>query len=402
MRRLALTIAGAALLLPGVPALGNSAPPAVGCSWSSNSDPDAVNAAYPDTNATYWFTPYAATPGTKLVIRGIYPKARYFSFHVYHPGGVPVGSLYDAQIAPNRGSANPFAGRPTRVGRSYTVTVLFTPEPALPAANTIYASSSGVGTAPNPGGQLMLRVYVPTDPRSPAGGVPLPTVTTETTKGTVIIAGAACSGALPAAGGAVNNALIGNSFPAQSPTADLTAAISWSRAYGNPYAGLYGNEQNAYLTASISRRFGDLVVIHAKAPLFPNTRAGVQPYVRNDVRYWSICQNSNSTRVNSCAADFQAHVRRGLFTYVISDPSQRPRNADASHGVVWLPWGAADATALLIYRNMLVSPTFRHAVQDVKQGQDPKRIMGAYYPSAVYCDKATFERGGWQGCFYRQ
>ena len=50
---------------------------------------------------------------------------------------------------------------------------------------------------------------------------------------------------------------------------------------------------------------------------------------------------------------------------------------------------------------MLVSSTFRQAVQDVAQGQDPKKVMGAYYPSAVYCDKTTFERGGWRSCFFR-
>jgi hypothetical protein len=373
------------------------------CSWGAGSDPDAVNAAYPDTNATYWSARYAAVPGTKLVVTGTYPKARYFSFHAYHPGGVPLDSLYDAQLRPDRRSSNPFVGKPVK-GRPqhYAFTVLFAAKPAHPAPNTMYAGATDINGAPNPGGLLMMRVYVPTDPTSPQGGVPFPTVTTETTGGQVIDAGDPCSGSTPKAGGAVNNTLTENSSPAQSPTADAASAITWSRAYGNAYAGAFGNQQNAYLTASISRRFGNFVVIHAKAPISPNTRGGQPAYAKQDMRYWSICQNSSSTRVNACAADFEAHVKKGWFTYVISDPSQRPRNANAANGVAWLPWGAADTTAVVIYRNMLVSKQFRFAVQDVQKGQDPQKVMGAYFPKAVYCDKATFERGGWHACFYRQ
>jgi hypothetical protein len=200
----------------------------------------------------------------------------------------------------------------------------------------------------------------------------------------------------------VNQAIVSNSFPASSPQQDPTAKPTWGRAYGNPYYGAFGNQQNAYLTASISRRFGDLVVIHGKAPTFPDTRRGVAPYAPSDVRYWSFCQNSNSTRVNSCAADFEANVKGGYYTYVVSDPDQRPRNAKASNGVAWLPWGASDPTAVVIYRNMLVSASFHHAVQNVTEGRDPKTVMGAYFPDAVYCSRAIFERGGWKACFYRQ
>lgn len=386
-----------------LPASNGATGPVSGCSWGTGSDPDAVNVAYPDTNATYWSTRYAAIPGTKLVIRGQYAFARYFSFHVYHPGGVPLDSLYDAQIRPDRGSSNPFVQK-TAAGspRHYTISVLFTAKPKRPAPNTLYAGQTQIADgAPNPGGLLLLRVYVPTNPKSPQGGVPFPTVTTETTTGLIIEDGAACSGNAPKTGGELNRQLTSNSEPYTQP-ADPTAMITWSRAYGNPYAGAFGNQQNAYLTASISRRFGGLVVIHGRAPSFPDTRHGVPAYLHRDMRYWSFCQNSNSTRVNGCAADFEAHVRNGWYTYVISDPSERPRNATASNGVAWLPWGVADATGTVIYRNMLVSPQFRYAVQDVQKGQDPKKVLGDYFPTAVYCDKATFERGGWAGCIYHQ
>ena len=88
--------------------------------------------------------------------------------------------------------------------------------------------------------------------------------------------------------------------------------------------------------------------------------------------------------------------RKGDYTIVISDPSQRPANATAVHGVTWIPWGLADTSATVIYRNMVA--TFPNAVQSVTQGSDPSKVMGAYYPSARYCTKQKFEHGGWRGC----
>ena len=34
-------------------------------------------------------------------------------------------------------------------------------------------------------------------------------------------------------------------------------------------------------------------------------------------------------------------------------------------------------------------------------GPAVQRIMGEYYPVAAWCDRATFERGGWQACLGR-
>jgi hypothetical protein len=403
MRRLlgAVVIAAASLIPVSNAA---SAPPGSDCSWGAKSDPDSVNVAFPDTNATYWSYQYRAVPGTRLVIHGSYPKARYFSFHVYQPNAVPIDSIYDVQVRPDARSQNPFTGpAKAKSGRGYTVKVEFTAKPAHPATNTIYAGRTEIQGAPNPAGVLMLRVYVPVNPRSPQGGVPLPAVTWQTTDGKVLSAGTACSRDLPSVGGAVNGLLTENSVPVQSPQDGSASPIpAWNRAFGTPYAGAFGNEQNAYLTARINRAYGSLVVIHAKAPTFPDTSRGGLVYRPHQLRYWSMCENSNDTRVVLCAADYKTGVKNGYYTYVVSDPSQRPRNATARYGVTWLPWGAADAAGLLIYRNMVPATSFRHAAQNISKNDDPKKVMGAYYPTAVYCDKTTFEHGGWASCYYRQ
>ncbi len=51
---------------------------------------------------------------TEVVISGEYPAARYFSFHVYNDSGEALGSIYDQQIQPDPGSANPFQAKPRK------------------------------------------------------------------------------------------------------------------------------------------------------------------------------------------------------------------------------------------------------------------------------------------------
>jgi hypothetical protein len=374
------------------------------CAWGAKSDPDVVNAAYPDTSANYWSYQYKAVPGTELVIHGSYPHARYFSFHVYQPNAVPIDSIYDMQIRPDAGSANRFTGpAAATAGGSYTVTVLFGPKPAHPAANTLYAGQTQIDGSPNPGGVLMMRTYLPADPTSPQGSVPLPTVTWRTTGGNVLDAASSCSSDLPSTNGLVAQELNSQSFPIEQDSPGA-AAITWSRAGSSPYVGAFGNQQNAYLTATISRANGDLVVVHGRAPTFPNARAGEPVYAPAQLRYWSICENSVSTRVISCVPDQDAPLVNGYYTYVISDPSVRPANATTANGVAWLPWGSIDAGAAIILRNMVPGPGFAQAAQNVPSSGGPgaPQVMGAYYPAAVYCSPATFAAGGWQACFGKQ
>jgi hypothetical protein len=370
------------------------------CSWGAKTEPDTVNAAFPDTNASYWSHPYQAAPGTELVITGTYAKARYFSFNIYQPTAVPIDSIYDTQITPDRGSVNPFAGGDPRAKQQrYRVRVVFTAKPARPSPNTLYAGQMALGSQQNAGGILMLRVYTPVDLTSPQGSVPLPSVTWRTSAGQDIAVGGTCSNDLPSTGGRGTGALNDASWPAPAP-ATVGSVPSWGKAFGNDAAGFFGNQQNAYLSAGINRAYGPIVVIRAKAPAFPNTTRGRWPSPSDQLRYWSICQNSDSTRVNACIADYEATIdKKGYFLFVVSDPSERPANATSANGVTWLPWGAADANGLLIYRHMAPARSFHQSIQTITKADDPKTVMGAYYPEAHYCTKQTFEQHGWRGCF---
>ncbi len=45
-------------------------------------------------------------------------------------------------------------------------------------------------------------------------------------------------------------------------------------------------------------------------------------------------------------------------------------------------------------RNMLASPGFERAIQDVRRLGDERRVMGPYFPSSAYSSSAAFERRG--------
>lgn len=383
------------------PAVGEGGSPLGPCSWGLRSNPDTINLAYPDTDAYYWSAKFSAVPGTKLVIHGSYPTARYFSFHVYSASAVALDSLYDAQLNPDGGSSNPYRTHPKAgSGNGYTAEVQFTEPAASRTPNTLYAGTTPQGL-PNASGTLMYRVYVPQNPADPAGGVPLPRISLETTSGQTLVEYGACSSDAPDAGGGVNSLIAESDYPDDVPalpTPNATSPPTWARAFPNKYYGLFGNSQNAYLTASVTREFGNVVVIHAKAPTFANTRAGQPVYAKRQVRYWSVCENNESTRVIGCAADYSAALRRGYYTYVISDPDQRPANATAANGVTWLPWGGTFSNGVLIIRNMLPAPSFANAIQNITETSSPRQVMGPYYPTTVYCPKATFEAGGWKAC----
>ena len=399
---LAAAVAALALVAPSGPApavrAAAAAPATPPCSWSGESDQRDVNIGAPDLDAFYWLAPLSPQPGTHLAISGTYPHARYFSFHVYDPQGQPLGSLYDQQIDPDPASANPFRGPPAPGhGDRYTVYVQFTAPPAHPAPNTLYAAPA-LGGQRSPVGELVYRVYVPQHPADPAGDVPYPQIQVQTASGATVASEGACATTPPPTGSAVWSAAGENDYPAAAPqpaVAGATSPPTWGRAFGSAL----GNQQNAYLVTDVSRRLGQLVVIHTRAPTFPDTRAGAPVYGDHQLRYWSICTYDQSGQAAiGCAADYAASIRDGWITYVVSDPGVRPANATGANGVTWLPWGATDNGDQIVYRNMLPAPTFANAAQRITPASAPRAVMGSYYPTAVYCSTATFQRGGWQAC----
>lgn len=384
-------------------------------------DEDALNAAFPDTSATYWMAHLPFVPGAHLVIHGRYPAARYFSFHVYDEAQRPVDSIADYEIAPDKGSTNPFVSH-SGIGGKYTAYVAFSPPPARRAPNTIYAGAEQ-GGAPNPAGFLIYRLYIPTDPDRPTGSVPLPRLTLVAPGGATRIALGRCDSVPPQAPGqAVNRAIRHANYQKVGPQVFPVPAAQnpprferffgtdqavWDSAPENPITprrpffrgGFLSNQQVAYLYTRTSRQFGDVLVIRAKAPSFPDTRAGTPVTATRQVRYWSVCQNEGATqRVVACSPDYRTPVVHHHFTIVISDPRDRPANATRDRGVAWLPWGGTYYDGVVIYRYMLPAAGFRHAIQRIGPNDSARSVMRNYMPSAGYCSTRRFEQRGWRGC----
>ena len=99
------------------------------CAWPVESTPSKANVAYPDSNATYWTTPFIAQEGMTITLNGTFPTARFFSFVVYNSAGqdfttngIP-SSLTDYQMVPDPGTQNPWFTAGAASG-TYSVTLM--------------------------------------------------------------------------------------------------------------------------------------------------------------------------------------------------------------------------------------------------------------------------------------
>jgi len=62
--------------------------PGMSCVWPTEASAQTNNIAFPDSAAVYWVQPIVAPAGTRIVLSGRFPDARYASVDVYTLGGV--------------------------------------------------------------------------------------------------------------------------------------------------------------------------------------------------------------------------------------------------------------------------------------------------------------------------
>ena len=365
-------------------------------------DADTVNVLFPDSSAQYWTATYRAVPGTHIRIDGIFPYARYTSWNIYDPLLRPFDHRYDAQLAPDAGSSNPFlpgAGRKTPIAqRHYTLYITFDKD-FKPGPNVIY-----VDPATNPTGVFTLRVYVPDKGEDMTGGVGLPQVTWQLNDQGAPAVASPCTQLEKPSVSTVTSTYAQQDGPQAGPPIPGRAQPRWHKftnlcqagsdllfdnAYGdnlpdtgqNPCSnfgsgGFLSNLDNAYIYVGISRGFGSLLSIHAKAPTYGISGA--------QLRYWSICQNDPyNQRYIGCLRDSQVKLDKdGWFTIFVSRPSDRPRCAKN-----WIPWGP-QPWGTLIYRHMLPAADFSGAIQRASYGTE-QQSMGDYYPTLRYWTDST-------------
>ena len=164
--------------------------------------------------------------------------------------------------------------------------------------------------------------------------------------------------------------------------------------------GFYPNLDNNYVRTIINRKHGKVFVMRGKLPKTPKTYNGDEFMTKGELVYWSICSNQGfaNTRVNDCLFDEQVPVNNnGEYIIVVSREEDRPRNAYPECGFGWLPMaddgdGAIDEDVTVIQiRNMLASPDFKHAIQNVNEIGKEKQVMGPYLPVSFYTTTGAFE-----------
>jgi hypothetical protein len=340
----------------------------------------SANRFFPDTAANYWskssgtkavqrnsdgddnvdvfshspffiaVTPIFVTEGTSVIVKGCRPAARYFSLQTYSASDLfstTTGFLRDTEIVMNPDNST----YEVQIGGNGGVNNI----PALPKG-----LFSGVTW-------LMYRTYLPEDPASPAGSVPLPLVSLSNHVAETI--------------GGFNVPYCGLAEPlvdlVTKPLYDTTRQIlfrtpkrpiEWVKPPGQVTP--FPNGDSMYLAAIVSSFRDNVVVIRGKAPTFG---------IDGQVRYWSVCQFSvPSSRTIDCVPDQDFPLdNQGYYTVVVSTVKNRPANAVLGQGVVWLQWGPV-TTGTVALRFMVP-----------QEGVDLKQ----FYPKSAYCSVETFEDG---------
>jgi hypothetical protein len=433
-------IAGAALA-PAAPART----PLPGCSWPIESTPTSANVLYPDSNSTYWTTPYRVKPGMRIFLRGAYPTARYFSIQAYDSNAQPytvrgvMSSLTDYQIAPSIGR-NPWAAAVAGaavIGR-YMVTLRSLSSRAQAAGRGALRNTLPIaparplsGDLPKNIGFLMMRVYLP--PNLNFNRVALPSITIKQ-PGSKAVTLRRCGSrrgtrklSSSPLGRKILKLVMGKSAPAPAPCPPGGSGCPPNLQFFVPASGNdipFPNTTSGYAAAFFTPQPGKIVVIQAKVPTSPFDYHGGErpvPWPQSDVarwqiRYWSLCNyvyaapfpvvvapGPDGSTVYGCAADLQVPTTgQGNATVVLSFPQDRPSNATAANGIAWLPMSTSDPTAVeqVSLRNMLVSKTFNHSPKSATgtSVSDARKALGVYYPRTAMCDIATFEAGGPAAC----
>ncbi|MHB1444850.1 MAG: hypothetical protein ACYCZV_04195 [Acidimicrobiales bacterium] len=162
---------------------------------------------------------------------------------------------------------------------------------------------------------------------------------------------------------------------------------------------------------------GDVMVIRGKAPTAPRgTSPSPSPASGTDLRHWSLCigqlaghqpvvaNHMPGGKVDlGCRYDSQIALDQdGYYTIVIGTESQRSA-IERIAGATFLPFSLNDPSQpyVLSLRNMLPSPTFTEAIQNVPINARPAlaaAVMGPYYPRLALCSLATLAHGGAHAC----
>lgn len=371
-------------------------------------------------------------PSRSYVVRGEYPRARFFSFQSYHYEA-PVDILCDFQIDPDEGSINPFREGQTYPADGTSVSyeirlVEVASRDAIPVtgpANTLY-----VMAGPETLYILIYRVYW----NEMSDHVPVPEGYTRTEwqrQGQKPVAQIIVRTAENA--DSQNHAPhilpegVGSSMKKEPQSVARFLESQHRSRHQEPSAedcfwtissshSMHANTAVIYLQAELDDSLGEIAVSRFKAPTFPNTDEGegIDPHAQQ-TRYWSVCTHiPGTTTTIACISDYRFVVDDdGFVTVVFSAAENKPANAKN-----WLPYAWDEARkrygAVVYYRHLLPSeetfpespyfysqacewcypPSAPEFLRCVGDSQAIAQFSSEYYPKTWYCSKGEFEKSG--------
>lgn len=343
---------------------------------------------------------FAVEPGGRVEFRGQYHRARYFAYHPNDEDLNNLKTLRDIDLDPDEGSVNPFRELPAEGSKNYyTAHLVFDRPPAVLAPNTSYVGARKGGIKKTTWVWNMLRLYASDLGNGPnTGGVPLPAMKVYNAKGEVTQHYDECEPFDPGQEHKKTDILF-PSLPIADHRAVNPPAWSTSSNFESPSDTL-ANADVQYLATFFSKRHGNILVVRARTLTTANSRAG-EPISTpgKDVRLFTLCTyNIWSGSARHCMLDHDLRVDGGgFYTLIVSEETDRPSNL-ADVAATWIDWGPyldGQLTYRMLYReNDLIS----RIAFGLNGGFVPDD-MAAYVPTAVACNRARFEKAGWEGCF---
>jgi hypothetical protein len=436
-------------------AAASARPPFPPCAWPVESTAQTANVAAADPFTAYWLTPFAASRGESMTIRGEFPVSRFMSFAVYNDSfqlftnvvnGKSVPSdLSSYQIKPDRGTTNPWRTERVRGGQRFTIRLLPTATAAQQDSEnvipTIDQQPPVIPSGPQGVDYVILRIYLPA---GGAAAVQLPAITVTRDGRSVTVPRCGRAGkarkAEAESTALVSTASVLNGLRddgvAMSCTSGCAAAqLKYFGPSADSEAGLFPNPLNGYLEMSFTPRPGYVIVTHGRAPTspteagagLPGNSVGAHPVSWTkpafQVLYWSIANYLDTQPYPAVEAgegaqaqfgatpDYLTPLKHGYYTVVTSLPPDQPSVASLqANFATWIPMSAAypRTQEFQLLRNVLPQRTsypqgfaFITAPanpSDITPPATVRRQMGAYYPQTAECTVRTFETRGWAGC----
>ncbi|MBD0369241.1 MAG: hypothetical protein ICV60_00190 [Pyrinomonadaceae bacterium] len=384
-----------------------------------------------DTHAAYAIYAFKTDGTISLQVKGQFPYAAFLSYTVYDSHGLLFSARLDKDMAPDKGSINPFTpgALVNATNRSYTLVVApFNQKPLNP--NTIYMPPLPPG-ATEESLVLVMRVYL-TEPgkdkvKEKPGGVPLPIITAM--KGGINPTPTTC----PSVAGPKDFGSFGGFSPAPAPS---QGRILFYRPPVSmvPFADGSGqlkiSDCTSYLMATLEKDKVAVIRFNQIPTYFNNTKTTPSTtFSLTQVRYLSMGSYGTSL-IPPPGSELKPASKQGN----IAGPEMRPA-ADGSETIVVIPHSLSDelkaqiaaiassrgfnvmpmasegenvpkeVPPFLIYRNKMAADGYNGAISNVPCytgtpfSQAPESFaasqsnMGAFAPQGVECAVKDFMSG---------